>query len=54
MMKKGALIRNGKETSRVKQKGVMYQLTKMIAAEKEKLKQILFQGTSRKYQEKKW
>ena len=54
MMKKGAPIRNGKGSSHVKQKGVMYRLTKKIGAEKEKIKQILFQETSRKYQGKKW
>ena len=48
MTKEAPLVRNGKEVSHVKGKGILYRITKKIDVEKEELKQILVPKDLRK------
>ena len=48
MKKEAPLVRNGKEISHVKRKGILYRVTKKVGAEKKELKQILVPKDLRK------
>ena len=48
MTKEVPLVKNGKEISHVKRKGILYRITKRVDVEKEELKQILVPKDLRK------